>query len=73
MLFHTPGSVVGSRTGCSIFRREVDGFRKPGTCHSSRSVAGWLEVDPSWLSALQPGRGQSAVRVVYEQSDRAYD
>ncbi len=73
MLFRTLDSVVGSRTGCSIFRREVDGFRKPGTCHSSRSVAGWLEVDPSWLSALQLEPGQSAVRVVYEQSDRAYD
>jgi len=73
MLFHKLGSAVGSRTGCNIFRRDVDGFRKPDKCRSSMSVAGWQGVDPWWLSARPPGPSQSAVVVLREQSDRAYN
>ena len=64
---------VGFHTGCNIFHREADGYRRRGTCHSSKLVGEWRAVGPLLLPALPLGKGQPAVLVGYEQSDRAYN
>ncbi len=66
------GSGDGFRTRCKTFHPPATGDHKPDTCHNCRLVAEYRAEDP-WLSPVPPpALTLTAVEVVEELVDRAF-